>query len=188
MLRLAALLLTLAALLLTLAAAATAHASEGWEHFFTRGLGDFREELADARGAGKQGIVFIYQQEPCPYCERMKANILSRADVQKWYGPRFAAYAIDIRGSTAMTDFAGRKTTEGGYSREALVHGAPVVDFYDLQGRLVARVPGEIPHWKIFLALGDWVASGAHAKQSFEQYRVARGLDTTPLKLNVFKP
>ncbi len=176
-----------AALLLSLAAL-TAHANEGWEKFFTRGLGDFREELADARGAGKQGVVFIYQQDPCPYCERMKANILSRPDVQKWYGARFAAYAIDVRGSAAMTDFEGRKTTEGGYSREALVRGAPAMDFYDLQGRLVARVPGEIPDWKTFLALGDWVASVAHAKQSFEQFRVVRGLDAAPLKLNVFKP
>jgi thioredoxin-related protein len=176
-----------AALLLSLAALA-APASEGWEKFFARGLGDFREELADARGAGKLGIVFIYQQDPCPYCERMKANILSRPDVQKWYGERFAAYSIDVRGSTAMTDFAGRRTTEGSYAREALVRGAPAMDFYDLQGRLVARIPGEIPDWKTFLALGDWVASGAHAKQTFEQFRVARGLDATPLKLNVFKP
>jgi len=167
---------------------APVQAAEGWEKFFTRGLGDFREELADARGAGKQGIVFIYQQDPCPYCERMKANILSRADVQKWYGERFAAYAIDVRGSTAMTDFAGRRTTEGGYAREVLVRGAPAMDFYDIRGRLVARVPGEIPDWKTFLALGDWVASGAHAKQTFEQFRVARGLDAAPLKLNVFKP
>lgn len=177
-----------ALILLIALALSPARAAEGWEKFFTLGLGDFPAELADARKAGRKGIVFIYQQDPCPYCERMKANILSRSDVQQWYGERFASFSIDVRGSTAMTDFAGRRTTEGRYAREALVRGAPAMDFYDLQGRLLARIPGEVPDWKTFLALGDWVASGDHAKQTFEQFRLARGLDATPLKLNVFKP
>ena len=165
-----------------------AQAGAHWEKFFTLSLGDFPAELADARAAGKKGLVFIYQQDPCPYCERMKANVLARPEVQKWYGERFAAYAIDIRGSTEIVDFGGRRTTEGRFAREALVRGAPAIDFYDLQGRLQARVPGEIGDWKTFLALGEWVASGAHEKQTFEQFRVARGLDATPLKINIFRP
>ena len=74
------------------------------------------------------------------------------------------------------------------YKRQALVRGAPALDFYDLEGRLLARVPGEIDDPKTFLALGEWVASGAHARQTFEQYRVARGLSGAPLKINVYKP
>jgi thioredoxin-related protein len=177
----------LAALLLALALS-PAQALGNWEKFFTLGLGDFPAELADARKAGKKGVVFIYQQDPCPYCERMKANILSRPDVQQWYGERFASYSIDVRGRIEMIDFRGARTTEGRYAREALVRGAPAMDFYDTSGRLLVRVPGEIPDWKTFLALGDWIASGAHEKQTFEQFRLARGLDATPLKLNVFKP
>lgn len=179
-------LLLLAATLL--AYTARAGAAEAWERFFTKSLGDFRAELADARSAGKKGVVFIYQQDPCPYCERMKAGILSRPDVQKWYGARFAAFSIDVRGSVEMLDFAGRKTTEGGYARQALVRGAPAMDFYDLEGRLLARVPGEISDHRTFLALGEWIASGAHTGQTFEQFRISRGLDGAPLKINVFKP
>jgi thioredoxin-related protein len=159
-----------------------------WEKFFTPGLGDFRAEAADARAQGKHGIVFVYQQDPCPYCERMKANVLARPDVQAWYGERFAAYSIDVRGSVEMIDFAGLRTTEGRYAREALVRGAPTLDFYDLDGALLARVPGEIPDWQTFLALGEWVASGERARQTFDKYRAARGLGSAPLKLNVLKP
>ncbi len=165
-----------------------AQAAEGWEKFFTLSLGDFPAELAEARAAGKKGVVFVYQQDPCPYCERMKANILARPDVQQWYRERFAAFSIDVRGSTEMTDFSGRRTTEGRYAREALVRGAPAIDFYDTRGRLLARVPGEVTDWRTFLALGDWIASGAHDKQSFEQFRAARGLDAEPLKINIFRP
>jgi thioredoxin-related protein len=165
-------------------ALAPALAAEPWERFFTKGLGDFREELADARAAGRKGVVFIYQMEGCEYCDRMKARVLSRPDVQSWFGKRFAAYSIDILGSTEMTDFAGRKHTEKGYAREALVQGMPTLDFFDLEGRLIARVPGEIPDSRTFIALGDWIASGAHAKESFDQFRARRGLSTVPLKIN----
>ncbi|MBK8064103.1 MAG: thioredoxin fold domain-containing protein [Betaproteobacteria bacterium] len=184
----ARLLVTLYAALALLVPAAGAGAAEAWERFFTKGLGDYKAELADARAAGKKGLVFVYQQDPCPYCERMKARILSLPEVQKAYGAHFAAFSIDVRGSVEITDFAGRRTTEGRYAREALVRGAPALDFYDLEGRLLARVPGEIDDPKTFLALGDWIASGAHARQTFEQYRVARGLSGAPLKINVYKP
>lgn len=165
-----------------------APAGANWEKFFTLGLGDFPAELAEARKSGKKGIVFVYQQDPCPYCERMKANILARPDVQTWYGERFASYSIDVRGSVEMIDFKGLKTTESRYARAALVRGAPAMDFYDTSGRLLVRVPGEVTDWKTFLALGEWIASGAHEVQTFEQFRVARGLDATPLKINVFNP
>ncbi len=173
----------LLALLLAFACAG-AHGAEPWEKFFTRGLGDYREELADARSAGKRGVIFVYQMEGCEYCDRMKAAVLSKPEVQAWYGKRFAAYSIDILGSSEMTDFAGRKTTERQFARASLVQGMPTVDFFDLDGRLIARVPGEIPDTRTFLALGEWVASGAHAKETFDQYRARRGLNTAPLKIN----
>lgn len=163
---------------------APVQAAEPWEKFFTKSLGDYREELADARAAGKRGVILVYQMEGCEYCDRMKAGVLSRPEVQAWYGKRFAAYSIDIMGSTEMTDFSGRKTTEGRFARESLVQGMPTVDFFDLDGRLVARVPGEIPDTRTFLALGEWVASGAHARETFDQYRAKRGLNTAPLKIN----
>jgi len=177
----------LAALLVAIALLpATAAAS--WERFFTLTLGDFPAELAEARAAGKHGVLFVYQQDPCPYCERMKAQILARPDVQRWFGERFTAFSIDVRGAADIVDFAGRRTTEGHFAREALVRGAPTIDFYDLQGKLLARVPGEVPDAPTFLALGEWVATGAHREQSFEQFRLARGLQGAPLKINVFKP
>jgi thioredoxin-related protein len=175
-------------LLAAVLAAAAQTASASWENFFTPGLGDFRAEAAEARAQGKRGILLLYQQDPCPYCERMKANVLARPDIQAWYGRHFAAYSIDVRGSVEMIDFAGRRTTEGRYAREALVRGAPTLDFYDLDGLLLARVPGEIPDWQTFLALGEWVASGEHTRQTFDQYRAARGLGSAPLRLNVFQP
>jgi thioredoxin-related protein len=163
---------------------APAQAAEPWEQFFRKSLGDYREELADARASGRKGVVLVYQMEGCEYCDRMKAAVLSRPDVQSWYGKHFAAYSIDIMGSVEMIDFSGRRTTEGRFARESLVQGMPTVDFFDLQGRLIARVPGEIPDARTFIALGEWVTSGAHATQTFDQYRAKRGLKAAPLKIN----
>ena len=61
----------LAALAL-LCALAPAFAAEGWEKFFELSLGDLREEAAEARKSGKQGLVVMYHFDDCPYCARMK--------------------------------------------------------------------------------------------------------------------
>jgi thioredoxin-related protein len=177
----------LAAALLLWLALSPVQAAEAWERFFSRGLGDFREELTEARKGGKKGVLFVYQMEACDYCDRMKDAILSRADVQDWYRRHFSAYSIDILGSVEMVDFSGRRITEGRFAQEARVVGMPTLDFFDLRGRLVARVPGEVGDAATFLALGDWVASGAHARESFEQYRTRKGLPATPLKIREFK-
>ncbi len=167
---------------------APAQAAEAWEKFFLKGLGDYREELADARASGRKGVLFVYQMEGCDYCDRMKAAVLSRPEVQEWYRRHFAAYSIDILGSVEMVDFSGVRTTEKQFARNAQVLGMPTVDFFGLDGRLLARVPGEVRDAPTFLALGEWVVSGAHASETFDQYRARRGLPVSPLKINKPRP
>ena len=82
------------------------------QRFFTPSLGDLRSEAADARAAGKQAIFVMYVREDCPYCERMKRDILSLEGVQDYYRHNFAVLAVDIRGAVPIVDFGGKSTTE----------------------------------------------------------------------------
>src|SRR5579862_9224168 len=100
-----------------LAVACAAGAAEPWERFFSPFLGDLRAEADEARKAGKQGLVVMYQFQECPYCARMKREVLSRADVQEAYGRRFVALEIDTRGAQAVTDFDGRTLPEKEFAR-----------------------------------------------------------------------
>jgi thioredoxin-related protein len=151
-------------------------ARDPMQHFFTPTLGDLQAELGDAKQAGKQAAFVMYVRDDCPYCERMKQNILSRPDVQAWYRQRFAVLAVDIKGAVAITNFSGRTTTEKSFALAQGVKFTPVIMFFGLDGKPLTRVDGEIRSTDEFMLLGEFVASGAYARMKFADYKQAAKL------------
>jgi len=141
------------------------------QHFFAPTLGDLKADLEEARRDGKQAAFVMYMRDDCPYCERMKKNILSQPAVQDWYRRRFALLAVDTKGAVPITDFAGRATTEKDFALAQGVRYTPVILFYDLAGKPLTRVDGEIRTTEEFMLLGEFVASGAYAKMKFADYK-----------------
>jgi thioredoxin-related protein len=166
-------LVVLALLFVPALAAAQGAARDPMQHFFTPTLGDLKAELVDAKQAGKQAAFVMYMRDDCPYCERMKQNILSRPDVQAWYRQRFAVLAVDIKGAVPISDFGGKATTEKDFALAQGVKYTPVIMFYDLSGKPLTRVDGEIRTTDEFLLLGEFVASGAYARMKFADYKQA---------------
>ena len=155
-----------------LLASATLARSEPWEPFFAPFLGDLRPELAEAKQAGRKGIVLMYHFDACPYCARMKAEILSRPDVQQAYARDFTAFAIDTRGALSVTGPDGRTLRERDYARAAGVRATPTFDFLSLDGTRIYRHTGGIYDPREFILLGRYVASGAYRSQTFADYKL----------------
>src|SRR5215813_5388829 len=129
-------LLAVALTLSLVAAVCTAGAAEPWEKFFSPFLGDLRAEAEDARKAGKQGLVVMYQFQECPYCAQMKRDVLSRPEVQEAYRKHFVAIEIDTRGSQSITGFDGRTLPEKEFARAQGIRGTPTFVFYSLEGKV----------------------------------------------------
>lgn len=161
----------LAALLSPALALAQAPGRDPMQHFFTPSLGDLKAELDEARRGGKQAAFVMYMRDDCPFCERMKKNILSQPAVQEWYRRRFAVLAIDVKGAVEVSDFAGRATTEKDFAAAQGVRFTPVIVFYDLAGKPLTRVDGEIRTTEEFMLLGEYVASGAYSRMKFADFK-----------------
>lgn len=151
-----------------------AHAADGWERFFELSFGDLRAEAADAQKSGKQGVVLMYHFEECPYCARMKRDVLSRPEVQAYYRKHFRAIAIDTRGSGEITGFDGRALPENAYARATGVRATPSFAFHGVDGALLTTNIGAIYDPVEFMLLGDYVASGAYRNASFTAYKQSR--------------
>lgn len=148
--------------------------AEAWEAFFSPFLGDLRAELADARSAGRKGIVVMYHFDDCPYCARMKAEILSRPEVQQAYARDFVALAVDTRGATTITGADGRSLPEKDYARAQGVRGTPTFDFLSTDGtRLYRHVGALYDPWE-FILLERYVASGAYRSSTFAEYKLLK--------------
>ena len=160
------------AFLLALVVSSAAGAAEPWEAFFDPFLGDLRAEIADARSAGKVGVVVMYHFEECPYCARMKREVLNRPDVQKAFHRDFGVVAIDTKGAQAITGPDGRVHKEHDFARAMGVRRTPTFDFLGANGARLYRHVGGIYEPAEFLLLESYVASGAYRSLTFDQFKL----------------
>jgi thioredoxin-related protein len=148
-----------------------AQAAEPWEAFFDPFLGDLKSELAEAGAAGKRGVVIMYHFEECPYCRRMKHEVLLRPEVQRAYRKDFTVVAIDTRGAQPIRGLDGQVLPENRYAKSVGVRATPTFDFYAPDGRRMYRHVGGIFDAAEFLLLERYVASGAYRSRTFARFK-----------------
>lgn len=161
----------LIALFLLLAAPAWAETRDPMNHFFQPMFGDLQADLQEAKKQGKKGIFLFFEMDGCPWCERMKTTILNQPDVQADFRAKFLLYTIDVNGDTELTDFQGKATTEKAFAFGHRVRATPVMMFFDLDGKVMARHTGPVKDKAEFLLLGRYVSEGAYATQPFIKYK-----------------
>jgi thioredoxin-related protein len=166
--------LSLLLLCLFVPAAQAAEYRDPIDYFFHPFLGDLKAEAADAKKAGKKAIVVMYEFDDCPYCARMKREVLARSDVQRFYRARFQLFQIDTRGDQQITGFDGKTMNEKDFARAAGVRATPTFIFYGLDGTPLVTQRGALYDPKQFMLLGEYVASGAYRSRSFTQFLRSR--------------
>lgn len=167
-------LVRLFALIMLVLAAAQARAADA-ARFFDATVGDYRQELQDARKQGKRGVLLMFEMDDCPYCKRMRETVLNKPEVQEYFHRHFLVFTVDALGNQPIQDFAGRDTREKDFAREFRVRATPTFVFVDLDGRRVASYEGATRDEREFMTLGRYVAEGHYRTGSFEKYRAAPG-------------
>lgn len=143
--------------------------------FFHQSLGDFGEELAIAREEGKSGLLLFFEMDECPFCARMKRDVLNRVQVQDYYRQHFRIIPVDIEGDIEITDFEGQSIAEKDFAFQInRVRATPVFLFYDLDGEQVARYTGATSGVDEFLWLGEYVVQGVYKDMPFTKYKRLR--------------
>lgn len=139
-------------------------------------FGDYTEELQLANSKKKKGVMLFFEQKDCPFCHRMKTTIFNQAHVQKFFKDNFLVFSVDIEKQEELKDFKGKATTQKkffadiGRSRGA----TPVIAFFDLKGKLVARYTGATSNAEEFMLLGKYVVNKVYQKQSFTRFKRAQ--------------
>jgi len=147
--------------------------------FFHQSLGDFGEELAIAREEGKSGLLLFFEMDECPFCARMKRDVLNRVEVQDYYRQHFRIIPVDIEGDIEIVDFQGQSIAEKDFAFQInRVRATPVFLFYDLDGKQVARYTGATSGIDEFLWLGEYVVQGVYRDMPFAKYKRLRRQQT----------
>jgi len=145
------------------------------QYFFNQTFGDFSEELETARDEGKAGILLMFEMDECPFCHRMKANVLNQPGVQDYFREHFLIFPVDVEGDIEIVDFSGNPDRQKDFAlKQFRVRATPVFAFFDLDGNLVARYTGATRDSEEFMLLGQYVVEGAYKETTFTKYKRAK--------------
>ena len=140
------------------------------EYFFSQSFGDLQEELEDARNSGKLGLLLFFEQEGCPYCERMMQTILNQAAVQDWYRERFVIIAVDINGAVPITDVDGITLPSKVFADHRRVKTTPTLSFLDINGSEIYRRTKMVESAEEFLQIGRYVSEGYYTDTTWDVF------------------
>lgn len=165
--------LVLAALAMPAGAAAPRDPSK---FFFEQSLGELPEDLAEAKKAGKRGVLIFFELDECPFCHRMKTTVLNQPAVQDYFRERFLILVMDIESTSDVTDFQGQATNEQAFFRKITRNrdATPVFAFFDLDGKLVVRYTGATSGVDEFMWLGEYASEGHYKSQTFTKFKRAK--------------
>jgi thioredoxin-related protein len=130
---------------------------------------DLGEDLAEARTAGKVGIILYFGQKYCAYCKQFLEKDLTRDDIRTYMQQHFDVIGIDIHGHSMVTDFENTEIDETRFAVREKTNFTPSVVFYDVDGREALRLRGYYPPYRFRAAL-EYVADGHYRKEAFREY------------------
>ncbi|MBT8118065.1 MAG: thioredoxin fold domain-containing protein [Gammaproteobacteria bacterium] len=130
---------------------------------------DLAEDLAEARAAGKAGLIIYYGQKYCAYCQQFLEKDLAREDIRNYMLEHYDVIGIDIHGHRMVTDTAGNTMNEARHAVQQATNFTPSVVFYTPGGEEALRLRGYYPPYRFRAAL-EYVADGHFRNERFREY------------------
>jgi len=135
---------------------------------------DLREDMAEAKAAGKQ-LVIMWEQRGCPYCREMHMVNLRIPEIVDYIKANFVVIQLNLWGDKEVTDVDGEVTTEKKLSRKYRVQFTPTIQFFPADLPTDSKKPGhDVEVWRL---LGYW--KPFHFLNSFV-YVKEKGYETEP--------
>ena len=143
----------------------------GLEHpaWFKHSFLDLREDLREARLAGKAGIAVYFGQENCGYCQAFFEINLTKPDIVAYVRKHFDIIPLDIFSDREVTDLTGARLSEKDFSIREQTNFTPSLIFYNTDGAEVLRLRGYYPPYK-FRAAIEYAVDRHYEQYSFREY------------------
>lgn len=128
-----------------------------------------KEDIAEAKASGKDGIIVFFGQPHCAYCNALIKNDFGNKAIADYTRKHFDVIALNIYGDRTVTNLDGKELAEHDYAKKMKAELTPTLDFYDTENRLVYRLRGYYPPEKFSFAL-RYVAEEHYRSQRFRDY------------------
>ena len=136
--------------------------------WFKNSFLDLREDVAEAKAAGKR-VMLYYYQDGCPYCKKLLETNFSLRDIETKTQAGFDVIAINMWGDREVTDLQGSTVSEKEFASQMRVMFTPTLVFLNETGDTVLRLNGYYPPHRFMAAL-DYVSDHVETRMSFRDY------------------
>ena len=130
---------------------------------------DLQEDLDEAVGNGKQGLIVYFGQKRCAYCKAHLENNWGQKDILAYTRKNFDVIHINIRGQKEVTGMDGNNYTEKEFAIKYGTNFTPSLAFFNREGKLVLRLRGYRPPYQFRAAL-EYVADAHYREDPFDLY------------------
>jgi thioredoxin-related protein len=130
---------------------------------------DLRDDLQEAKEAGKKGIALYFGQKNCAYCKALMEINFKTPDIVRFTRKNFDIIPIDIWGGKLVTDLNGVTLSERKLAVRENMNFTPSFLVFDADGNEVLRLRGYYPPYTFRAAL-RYVAEGSYKEESLRAY------------------
>lgn len=159
----------------------TGVAHPGW---FKPSLLDLRDDLREARSAGKLGVAVYFGTRTCSYCKAFIERTLAAPDIQRDLLASFDVVGLEILSDVEITDPQGRTMPVKDFTVAAGARFTPTLVFYGVDGGTLLRIVGYYPPDR-FRAVLEYLRGGHHARAPLASFLarkpVPRPADAAPI-------
>jgi len=134
---------------------------------------DIKEDIEEAKQAGKKGLVLYFGMSKCPYCKALIENNFGKNDIARYTQQNFDVVAIDVKGNRNVTTASGEVMSEKEFAIRSQANFTPTLIFYNHSGKEVHRLVGYYAVYRFRAAL-EYVADEHYKNEIFKSY-LARG-------------
>lgn len=130
---------------------------------------DLAEELEEARGGDRLGLMVLFTTEGCSYCERFIATSLGDAELASRVQAHFRSLGLEMFDDTGMTDPRGASLTVKQFAEREGAEFSPTLLFYGQDGERMLRVVGYQSPERFRMIL-DYLTGGYFRGESLADY------------------
>ena len=147
--------------------------------WFKESFLELRDDLDDARKAGKRGVIVFLSQKNCNHCQAFIDTTLSDPVILGRVQRNYDVIALDIFNDLELTDIDGSISSIKDFADAQRARLTPALLFYGVEGSRLLKIVGFYPPAKFSRVL-DYIDGEYYAHETLSQYlqkdQAAKGL------------
>ena len=142
--------------------------------WFKQSFWDLNDDIADARKAGKTGILIYSSATTCTYCIAFIERSFNNPEIEQRLRKQFDVLGMEVIDDAEITDVDGKAYLVKDFLKKYKAYVTPTLLFFGKDGKLLLKITGYYPPEK-FMQVLDYLEGSYYEHESWRAYSARQG-------------